>query len=101
MCSVPKRLFNRSVHLWQSQSKTVNVDDRLGKSLRSFLWQIVTDASGNEPVVILGGELAAIGCAGRVDCPVGVAFHGDGRHGDERKRGQPLFEVVIFPLTIR
>jgi hypothetical protein len=36
-----------------------------------------------------------------VDCPVGVAFHGDGRHGDDRKRGQPLFEVVIFPLTIR
>ena len=36
-----------------------------------------------------------------MDCPVGVAFHGDGRHGDGRKRRQPLFEVVILPLTIR
>ena len=61
----------------------------------------MADAASDEPVVILAGELVAIGCARSVDCPVGVAFHGDGRHGDDRKRGQPLFEVVIFPLTIR
>ena len=61
----------------------------------------MADAAGDETVVILAGELAAIRCAGRVGCPVGVAFHGDGRHGDDRKRGQPLLEVVIFALTIR
>ena len=61
----------------------------------------MSDAAGDEPVVILAGELVAIGCAGRVDCPVGVTFHGDGWHRDDRKRGQPFFEIVISPLTVR
>ena len=61
----------------------------------------MADAAGDEPVVILAGELVAIGRAERVDCPVGVAFHGDGRHGYDGEPGEPLFEVIILPLTIR
>jgi len=61
----------------------------------------VAEVADDEPVVILAGEFVAKGSAGRVDCPVGVAFHGDGWHGDDMKCGQPLFRVVIFPLTIR
>src|SRR5580693_9134032 len=81
-------------------SVTIDVNHGLGKRLRSLLRQVVADAAGDEPVVILAGELVTIGCARRMDCSVGVALHGDGWHGDDRKRGQPLFEVVIFPLTI-
>jgi hypothetical protein len=49
---------------------------------------------------VLRGKLIAIGCAVRVDCSVGLAFHGDGGHGDDRNRGQPLFEIVVFPLAV-
>jgi len=79
----------------------VDVDDGSGTGLRSILRQVVAATAGDEAVLILARELIAICCAGRVDCPVGIAFHGGGRHGDDRKRGQPLFEVVIFPLAIR
>src|SRR5208337_3303618 len=65
-------------------SVTIDVNHGLGKRLRSLLRQVVADAAGDEPVVIFAGELVAIGCARRVDCSVGVAFHGDGRHGDGR-----------------
>ena len=82
------------------RSITVYVDDSLGKGLRSLLRQVVADAAGDEAVLILARELIAIRRAGRVDCTVGVAFHGDRGHGDGRKCGQPLFQVVIFPLAV-
>ena len=53
---------------WELEA--VYVDDSLGEGLRGFLREVVSDAAGDEPVVILAGELVAIGCAGRVDCPV-------------------------------
>ena len=82
------------------RSKAADVDHSLGESLRSFLRQIVADAAGDEAVLIFARELIAIRRAGRVDCTVGVAFHGDRGHGDGRKCGQPLFQVVIFPLAV-
>ena len=34
-------------------------------------------------------------------CPIGIAFKSDGRHGDDRTRGEALFEIVIFGLAFR
>jgi len=64
------------------RSKAADVDDRLNEGLRSFLRQVVTNAAGDEAVLIFARELVAIGRTGCVDCTVGVAFHGDRGHGD-------------------
>ena len=32
-------------------------------------------------------------------CAVGIAFKGNGGHGDNRAFGKPLFQIVIFRLT--
>src|SRR5471032_2235210 len=82
------------------RSITVYVDDSLGKGLRSLLRQVVADAAADEAVLILARELIAIRRAGRVNCAVGIAFHGDSRHGDGPKRGQPLFQIVVLPLAV-
>jgi hypothetical protein len=60
----------------------------------------VTDATRDESVLIVARELSAIRCARRVNCAVGVAFHGDSRHGDDRMRGQPLFQIIVFSLAV-
>ena len=70
---------------------SVDVNDRLGEGLRSFLRQIVPYAAGDEAVLVFAREPVPIRSAGRVDCTVGVALHGDRGHGDGRKCGQPLF----------
>src|SRR4029450_11110395 len=33
-------------------------------------------------------------------CAVGVTFKGDGGHGDDRALGEPLFQIVVFRLTV-
>src|SRR5271168_1374729 len=80
-------------------SITVNVDDSLGEGLRSFLRQIVPDATLYDPVRVFAREFTGIGTAVRVRCTVGITFKGDGRHGDDRACGKPFFEVVIFWLA--
>ena len=59
----------------------------------------MADTACNEPVIIFAREPFAIRRAGRVDCTVGVTFHGDRGHGDGRKCGQSLFQIVIFCLA--
>ena len=44
----------------RGESITVYVDDSLGKSLRGFLREIVSDAARNSPVLVLAGELLRI-----------------------------------------
>src|SRR5580693_9367500 len=88
------------VRFMRRLSQAFNIDDGLREGLRSFLRQVVADAAGDKAVLILARELSAIRRAGRVDCTVGVAFHGDRGHSDGRKCGQPFFQVVIFPLTV-
>src|SRR3954453_14033599 len=39
----------------------VDVDDRPGKRLRSFLGQVVSDATLDRPVRVLAGEFAGVG----------------------------------------
>src|SRR3984957_18012324 len=85
----------------QCRSKVGDINDCLGEGLRSFLRHIVSDATSDEAVLIFAGEPGAIRRLGWMRRTVGVAFHGNCGHGDRRKCGQALFEVVIFPLTFR
>src|SRR5262249_44030425 len=78
---------------------TVDLDDSFGKRLRSFLRQVVPDAALDDPMRVFAREFLGIGTAVRVRRAIGIAFKGDGRHGDDRTYGKPLFKVVIFPLA--
>ena len=46
-------IFSAWDHAGERRSKAVYVDHGLGKSLRSFLGQIVSDAAGDEAILIL------------------------------------------------
>src|SRR4029077_8202674 len=81
--------------------KVVDVDDRLGECLRRFLWQVVSDAALDQPVLILAGEFLRIRRGLRMGCAVRIAFEGDRGDSDDRKRGKPRFELVVFPLAVR
>src|ERR1700680_4302325 len=48
---------------------------------------------------VLALEFLCIGTAVRVRCTIGIAFKGNGGHGDDRSFGKPLFQVVIFRLA--
>jgi hypothetical protein len=74
----------------QRRSITVDFYDSLGKGLRGFLRQIVTDAAVDDPVYIFAGEFVGIGTAIRVWCIIGITFKGNGGHGDDRTFGKPL-----------
>ena len=76
-----------------------DVDDGFGEGLRRFLRQIVADAARDGPVLIFAGEFLGVGAGLRVRRAVGVAFQRDGRHGDDRECGEPLFQIVIFRLA--
>ena len=82
------------------RSKTIDVDDSLGEGARGFLRQIVPHATLDDPVGILAREFLRIGSRIGVWCAVGIAFQGDGRHGDDRTFGQRLFQIVILRFTL-
>ena len=47
----------------------------------------------------LAGEFLRIGAGVRVWRAIGITFEGDGGHGDDRDRGKPLFQIVVFRLA--
>jgi len=78
-------------------SEMVDVDNGLSEGLRRFLWQIVADAARDEPVVILAREFPAIGRWIRgVWGTIRIAFESNCGHGNGRKLGELLFEVVVL-----
>ena len=79
--------------------KAVDVDHSLGKGLRGFLRQIVTDATRDDSVRVFAREFLGIGTGTRVWCTIGITFKGNGGHGDDRTFGQPLFQIVVFRLA--
>jgi hypothetical protein len=73
------------------------------EGLRSFLRQIVPNATADEAVSIFAGEFRAIRRVARMWRTVCITFKGDRRHSDDRSlsptprrgiSGMPLFEVV-------
>ena len=88
--------FPASMHAVRRRSETVDVDDRLGESLRGFLRQVVTDAAADDPVRILARKLLAVGVGVRVWRTIGITFKRDGGYGDDRAFGKPTFQVIVF-----
>jgi hypothetical protein len=71
--------------LWLLRSSEgVDINDGLGKALRSFLRQIVPDAAIDGPVRVLAREFAGIGAGLRVWRAVGIAFEGNGGQSNDR-----------------
>jgi hypothetical protein len=60
------------------------------KGLRCLLREVVTDAAGDRPMLVLAGELTAIRGGRSVRRAVRVALHRDRRNGDRRGAGEPL-----------
>ena len=77
-----------------------NVDDSFGEGLWGFLRQIVPDPALDEPVLILAREFLGVRAGLRMWCAVGITFQRNGGHGDDRARGKPLFQIVIFRLAL-
>jgi hypothetical protein len=51
-------------------------------------------------VCVLARELPGIGTRVRVWRAIGVTLEGNRRHGDDRARGQSLFQVVVLRLAL-
>ena len=49
---------------------------------------------------IPASKFRGVGAGVGVWCAVGIAFHGDGRHGDHRCLREPLFQIVVARLTL-
>src|SRR5712691_5398399 len=82
------------------QLRFVDIDDRLGKSLRGFLRKIVSNATRDGSVLVFAREFFGVGAGIRVWGTIGIAFEGDGGNGDYREFGKPLFEVGIFWFAV-
>ena len=78
-----------------------DVDDRLGEGLRRFLRQVVADAALDGPVRIPAGEFPGVGGGLRMRRAVGVAFHRDGGHGDDRALRRAAFRGRRISLRPR
>ena len=77
----------------------VDVDDCLGKCLRSFLRKVVSDSARNSPVFILANKFLGIGARIRMWRAVGVTFQRNGRDCYHRGLREPPFQIVVFRLT--
>ena len=97
-----KRVCHEYITEVSRGSVSIDVNYGSGKRFWSLLWKVVTDAAGDDPACIFACELLAIGCrVRRVWRTVGIAFKGDGGHGDGRKLSELLFEFVILRFAFR
>jgi hypothetical protein len=69
-------------------SKAIGIDNRGGKRLRRLLRWVVSDASRQQSVRVLSGELLRIRSGIRMRRAVGVTLERDGRHRNHRPRRQ-------------
>lgn len=67
--------------------------------MRRFLWQIVPNATLDEPVFIFACEFFGVGSGLGVRRAIGITFHSDRRHADYRPLGQTIFKLVILLLS--
>jgi len=78
----------------------VDVDDGLGKSLRSFLRKVVPDAAVDPPVRISAGEFVGVGARLRMGRTVGVALEGDRGNSDDRGFGEPILQLGVLGFAV-
>jgi hypothetical protein len=81
---------------WQGRSITVDVDDSLSKGLRRFLRQVVPDAAPDRPVRILAHEFFRVRTRVGTRRTVAIALKCNRPHGDHRKLGKPLFQLIVL-----
>src|SRR6185369_17772297 len=80
-------------------SKAVHVDHRFGEGLRCFLWQIVSDATSDEPVFVFAREFLRI--YGRVwmRCAIGITFKCNRWRRNHRSLSKPPFKIIVLSLS--
>src|SRR4051794_22140808 len=84
-----------------SQRKGVNVDHGTYKRIWCLLREVVADATGDQPVHVLAGELLFVRVRFRMRCAVGVTLECDRRDGDARERGKLRLDLVERRLAGR
>src|SRR5262249_11440731 len=95
------RQCGRSVAVRSAASlESVDRDHGLGERLWRFLRKVVTDAARDQPVLIFSREFLLVGTRVGMRRAIGVAFEGDGRHGDDRSLGESLFNLVGLGLAL-
>src|SRR5262245_47083845 len=94
------RCFGGRTFLALGRSACRDVHDSLGEGLRRFLREIVADAPGDVPMLVWSGKHLRVRSRVRVRRAVGVAFHRDGRHRDDRTLGKLLLELGVFFLAL-
>src|SRR5207237_8983713 len=77
-------------------SQPIDIDDRSGKRLRSFLWEVVSDAAIKEAVRVLAGKFPGIRPGIRVWRAISITFKRDCRHSDDGTDRKLLFRVVVL-----
>ena len=90
----PKRRVGR-----RYESVSADCDDGVGKSLRSFLRNVMTDAL-EDSVRVSARELLGVGRSVR-SRTVEITSYGDRGHGDNRSSEEPLLESVVLRLALR
>jgi hypothetical protein len=83
-----------------NRSIAIDLDDGFGERLRGLLRQIVPDTAVDDAVRVFAREFLGTGTCVRTQCSIGVTFKSYGRHADSRAFRKPLFQRVIFPLTL-
>ncbi len=79
---------------------SVHVDHGLSKGVWSFLRQIVPYPALEKARRIPARELLPVRTGFRMRRTVGIAFEGNGGHGDDRTPCQSLFELVVPRLAL-
>jgi len=81
-------------------SERRQAEDGLSEIVRRFLWQVMADAACQCPMLVLASESLGIGCGRRMCGAVGVALHGDRRHGDSGRVRQTGFQRIVFAFSV-
>src|SRR5262245_62151478 len=74
-------------------------DNGVGEGPRRLLGQVVAYAPVDGTVRVLAGELGRVRAGIGVWRSVGIALEGNGGHGDDRRFGQSLFQIVVLRLA--
>src|SRR6185436_7102029 len=85
----------------QHQSRTVDIDDCLGKRPRGLLWKVVTNAAADQPVRVFARKPPGVGARVQMRSTIGIAFQRDRGHADDGGLRKPPFEVVVLGLALR
>jgi hypothetical protein len=84
-----------------SGRESVDVHHGIDERVRCLLREVVADATRDQPVRVLAGELLLVRVRFRMRCAVGVAFESDGGDGDARERGEARLDLVQGSLAGR